>query len=208
MDSYFVHPSAEVEPGAEIGAGTRIWHQAQVRKGARVGAECVIGKGVFVDVEVQVGDRCKLQNWVVLTRGSRLDAGVFIGPTSCLLNDLQPRAINPDGSLKGDADWTMRPAHLCEGASLGGGVQILPGVTVGRFALVGAGAVVTRDVPAHGLVIGNPARLVGFVCRCGGRLEEDAAGSTWRCAADGDRYRADPTGELSLVNDLIDDPAG
>jgi UDP-2-acetamido-3-amino-2,3-dideoxy-glucuronate N-acetyltransferase len=166
-----VHRSAEVSSEAEIGSGTAIWNEAQVRPGARVGRECILGKGVYVDAGVVVGDRVKLENRVSLFRGARLGSGVFVGPHSCLLNDTLPRAITPDGRLKGLDDWTPRGVSVEEGASIGGGCTILPGVSIGRFALVGAGSVVTKDVPANGLVVGNPARLVGYVCDCGHRLD-------------------------------------
>jgi UDP-2-acetamido-3-amino-2,3-dideoxy-glucuronate N-acetyltransferase len=166
----FVHPTAEVSPRARIGAGTRIWNQVQIRHGATVGEDCVLGKGVFVDLDVSIGDRCKLENGVNVFLGAAVESGVFLGPGAQLLNDRRPRAVTTDGSLKGPADWTVSGVVVREGASVGGAAVILPGVTVGRFAMVGAGAVVTRDVPDHGLVVGNPARLVGYVCRCGERL--------------------------------------
>jgi acetyltransferase-like isoleucine patch superfamily enzyme len=168
-----IHPSAEVSPKARIGPGTSVWNEAQVRQGAQVGRDCVLGKGVYVDVDVVVGDRVKLENRVSLFRGSRVASGVFIGPHSCLLNDKRPRAVNPDGKLKQETDWTVSGVTVSEGAAIGGGCTILPGVSIGRYAMVGAGAVVTRDVPDYGLVLGNPARLVGYVCECGARLPAD-----------------------------------
>ncbi len=133
----------------------------------------MLGKSVYVDVDVAIGDRVKLENRVSVFKGARVESGVFIGPHSCLLNDKRPRAITPEGALKGPEDWTVSGVTVEEGASIGGGCTILPGVKVGRFALVGAGSVVTRDVPAHALVIGNPARVVGHVCECGARLAAD-----------------------------------
>jgi acetyltransferase-like isoleucine patch superfamily enzyme len=167
-----VHPSADVSDKAELGTGTRVWHEAQVREGAVIGVECIIGKGVYVDARVHIGDRCKLQNGVFVFHGFNLEDGVFLGPGVMLLNDKNPRAINPDGSLKSDADWTTSQGLVMNGASVGGGVVVLPGVTIGRFAMVGSGAVVTNDVPDHGLVYGNPARLKGFSCMCGNQLNE------------------------------------
>jgi UDP-2-acetamido-3-amino-2,3-dideoxy-glucuronate N-acetyltransferase len=168
-----IHATAEVSPSAVIGAGTQIWNEAQVREGVRIGRHCILGKGVYLDPDVVVGDRVKLQVRVSLFKGSRVGPGVFIGPHSCLLNDKRPRAIRLDGRLKTEADWVVTGVVVEEGASIGGGCTILPGVSIGRFAIVGAGAVVTRDVPDHGLVIGNPARLVGHVCECGERLLEN-----------------------------------
>jgi UDP-2-acetamido-3-amino-2,3-dideoxy-glucuronate N-acetyltransferase len=162
-----IHPSADVAETAELGRGTRVWHQAQVRERAVIGAECILGKGVYVDFGVRIGDRCKLQNGVYVFHGFELEDGVFLGPGAMLLNDKSPRAINPDGTLKSDADWTVSKGLIKHGASVGGGAMVLPGVTVGRFAMVGTGALVTRDVPDHGLVYGSPARLHGFACECG-----------------------------------------
>jgi UDP-2-acetamido-3-amino-2,3-dideoxy-glucuronate N-acetyltransferase len=168
-----IHRTAEVSPAAIVGDGTQIWNEAQVRDGARIGSQCMLGKSVYVDVDVTIGDRVKLENRVSVFKGARVEDGVFIGPHSCLLNDKRPRAITPEGALKGPEDWTVSGVTVEQGASIGGGCTILPGVTVGRFALVGAGSVVTRDVPAHALVLGNPARVVGHVCECGGRLAAD-----------------------------------
>jgi len=162
-----IHPTADVSDDAQIGAGTRIWHQAQVREGAVIGDECILGKGVYVDAGVRIGDRCKLQNGVYVFHGFDLEDGVFLGPGVMLLNDKSPRAINPDGTLKSESDWTVSKGLVKYGAAIGGGAAVLPGVTIGRFAMVGAGAVVTKDVPDHGLVYGNPARLKGFACECG-----------------------------------------
>jgi acetyltransferase-like isoleucine patch superfamily enzyme len=167
-----IHPTAEIAPGAAIGGGTAVWNEAQVREGARVGRDCVLGKGVYVDAEVEIGDRVKLENRVSVFRGARLGSGVFVGPHSCLLNDRYPRAVTPDGRLKGEADWTVSGVTVEDGASIGGGCTVLPGIRIGRHALVGAGSVVTRDVPAQALVIGNPARLAGYVCPCGSRLDD------------------------------------
>jgi UDP-2-acetamido-3-amino-2,3-dideoxy-glucuronate N-acetyltransferase len=165
-----IHRTADVAPDARVGAGTLVWNEVQIRAGAQVGRECVLGKGVFIDVGVIVGSRVKLENRVSIFQGALIADGVFIGPHSCLLNDRLPRAITPEGALKTRADWQARGVAVAMGASIGGGCTVLPGVHIGRFAMVGAGAVVTRDVPDFGLVLGNPARLVGYVCECGTRL--------------------------------------
>ncbi len=186
-----IHPTAEVSPRARIGAGTRIWHHAQVREGAVIGRECILGKNVYVDRDVVIGDRVKIQNNASIYHGVTLEDGVFVGPNACLTNDRYPRAITPDGRLKQDNDWEVAPTRVCHGASIGAGAILLAGVTVGPFALVGAGAVVTRDVPAQGLVLGNPARLAGYVCRCGHSLHDQgdeqtcpACGATYHLGAD------------------------
>ncbi len=179
-----IHPTAEVSPQAEVGQGTRIWHQAQVREGARIGRDCIIGKSVYIDFDVVIGNRVKIQNGASIYHGVTLEDGVFIGPHACLTNDKIPRAITPSGELKSGADWEVGRIRVKYGASIGAGAIVLPGVTVGRFAMVAAGAVVTRDVPDHGLVMGSPARLKGFVCRCGRRLvveRESPTGFEMRC---------------------------
>ena len=165
--SWFIHATASVSPEATIGEGTRVWNEAQVRERARVGRECILGKGAYVGEGVTIGDRCKLENRASVFEGATLEDGVFVGPHAAFLNDKRPRAITPNGRLKTAADWTISPTRAGEGAAIGAGALILPGVTVGRWAMVGAGAVVTRDVPDFALVTGNPARVAGYVCRCG-----------------------------------------
>lgn len=178
----YIHPTAEVSAKARIGPHTRIWHQAQVRERAQLGANCIVGKGAYVDFDVSIGDNVKIQNGVYVYHGVTLEDGVFLGPGVILTNDKLPRAINPDGSLKSDADWEVSPILIKRGAAIGAGAVILPGVTVGTFALVGAGAVVTRDVPDQGLVYGNPARLSGYVCPCGRSLVQEGD-DVWYCTA-------------------------
>jgi acetyltransferase-like isoleucine patch superfamily enzyme len=182
-----IHPSADVSPDARIGAGTSVWNEAQVREGACVGTECNIGKGVYIDRDVVVGDRVKIQNRASLYRGLTVESGVFIGPHVAFTNDRYPRAVrHQNGRVRTDADWQEEPTRVCEGASIGAGAVIVCGVTIGRWAMVGAGAVVTRDVPEQGLVVGNPAELMGWVCRCGRRLARDQ--NTWRCPACNETY--------------------
>jgi len=186
--STFVHPTADVSPRATIGAGTRIWHQAQVREGAVIGTDCILGKAAYVDTDVRIGDRCKLQNGVSVFHGFRLEDGVFLGPGAMLLNDKHPRAINPDGSLKSDDDWEVSEGVVEYGAAVGGGAVVLPGVRIGRMAVVGSGAVVTRDVPERGIVVGNPARLRGFACDCGHTLRE-VRSESYECPKCGRAYQ-------------------
>jgi acetyltransferase-like isoleucine patch superfamily enzyme len=171
---------------ASIGEGTRIWQQVQIRDGAAVGRECILGKGVFLDLGVRLGDRCKLQNGVNVFKGAVVEDGVFLGPGVLLLNDKNPRAINADGTLKTDDDWLVSGCYVQYGAAIGGGAVVLPGVTVGRFALVGSGAVVTKDVPDHGLIYGNPARLEGYVCPSAHRLTRlPTEPNTYSCSSCG-----------------------
>ncbi len=166
-----IHPTAEVSPQASLGEGTSIWHQAQVREGARLGKNCILGKGVYIDAGVMIGDNVKIQNYVSVFHGVTLEDGAFVGPHVCFTNDRKPRAINPDGSLKSAGDWVLSETQVRRGATLGANATIVCGTTIGAWAMVGAGSVVTRDIPDYGLAWGNPARLRGFVCPCGSKLE-------------------------------------
>jgi acetyltransferase-like isoleucine patch superfamily enzyme len=171
-----IHASADVSAGATVGVGAKIWHDVHIREGAVIGDHTILGKGVYVDKDVKVGANCKIQNGSYLYRGTELEDGVFVGPRACFTNDRVPRAINAHGQLKTAEEWDMGTIHVCYGASIGAGVIVLPNVTIGRFAMVGAGAIVTRDVPSHGLVVGVRARLIGYVCRCGMRLQPESDG--------------------------------
>lgn len=182
-----IHPTAEVSDLAVIGSGTSIWNQCQVRENAIIGKNCILGKDTYVDFGVQIGDNVKIQNGALLYHGVTIETGVFIGPGAIFTNDKQPRAINPDGTLKADADWQVGPITISYGASIGAGAIILPGVTVGKFALVGAGAVVTKNVPDHALVLGNPARQIGYVCKCAAKLQQQDNNS-YLCPNCGEQY--------------------
>jgi UDP-2-acetamido-3-amino-2,3-dideoxy-glucuronate N-acetyltransferase len=175
-----IHPTADVSPSAEIGPGTSIWNQAQVRERARIGPGCVIGKNVYVDFDVVIGANVKIQNNVSVYHGVSVEDGVFIGPHVCFTNDRVPRAINPDGTLKRDDDWEVTPIRVRRGAAIGANSTVLPGVTVGRWAMVGAGSVVTRDVGDYEVVAGNPARRMGSVCACGEPLRDQTDGAPFR----------------------------
>lgn len=170
-----IHETADVSSQAFIGQHVRIWHAAQVREGAVIGAGSILGKSVYVGHHVTMGCNCKLQNGVNVYYGARLGAGVFMGPGAMLLNDKTPRATTVDGNLKSEKSWAVSNTIVHTGASIGGGAVILPGIEIGEYAMVGAGAVVTHDVPPHGLVMGVPARLVGCVCRCGATLDSRIA---------------------------------
>lgn len=156
---YEVHAAALVEEGASVGQGTRIWHFAHVRSGAAVGARCTIGMGVFVDAGATIGNDCKVQNGVSVYRGVTLEDEVFVGPNAVFTNDLHPRAFSPG--------WEVVPTLVRRGASIGANATVICGTEIGTFAMVAAGAVVTRSVAGHELVMGNPARHAGWVCRCG-----------------------------------------
>jgi len=167
MARVHIHPTADVSPHARVGSGSYIWNQAQIREEARIGCNCIIGKNVYVDWGVVISDGVKVQNNVSIYHGVLIEDSVFIGPHVCFTNDVLPRAMTQDGSLKGEGDWSAGHTVVRRGASIGAGSVILPKVTIGSFALIGAGSVVTHSVPAHALVYGNPARCHGYVCRCG-----------------------------------------
>ena len=155
----FIHQTACVEEGSEIGAGTRIWHQAHVRDGASLGENTVVGKNAFIDAGVHVGSGCKIQNNVSVYSGVTIEDDVFVGPSATFTNDLVPRAFN--------GDWTRTDTLVRCGASIGANATIVCGVELGEYCMVAAGAVVTKNVDDHSLVVGNPARHRGWVCRCG-----------------------------------------
>ena len=167
----FIHPTAEVSPEATIGDDCRIWRQAHIREQATVGPGSIIGAGVYVGAEVRLGRNCKIQNNALLYEGVTLEDGVFVGPQVCFTNDFLPRAVNPDLSLKSAADWHVGKTLVKEGASVGAQSVVVTGISIGKWALVGAGSVVSRDVPDHALVYGQPARIRGWVCYCARRLE-------------------------------------
>ena len=167
-----IQSTAIVHPKAKIGEKVMIWHWVQIREDAEIGEGTIISKGVYIDFGVKIGRNVKIQNNVSVYHGVTIEDGVFVGPHVCFTNDKRPRAINPDGSLKGASDWQVSPILIRSGASLGANCTILPGVTVGRFAMVGSGAVVTRDVPDYAIVAGNPARRIGWACECGEKLDE------------------------------------
>lgn len=168
--AHYIHPTAEVCENAELGEGVRIYHQTHIREGVRIGPGTTIGKDVYIDRGVCIGARCKIQNGVYLYHGVTIEDGVFLGPRVTSTNDFFPRAIFPDGRLRGPDDFDLVLTRVCFGASIGAAAILLAGVTVGRFAMVGAGALVTHDVPDFALVRGSPARVVGAVCACGHKL--------------------------------------
>ena len=172
-----VHATADLETDVVVGPRTSVWHRAQIRTGARIGADCVIGRDAFIDEGVTLGDRVKVQNLALVYHGVTVEDGVFIGPNAILTNDRYPRAITSTGELARAADWQVSPIVLRHGCSIGAGAVVVAGIDVGRFATVGAGAVVTRTVADHALVAGNPARRLGWVCDCGQRLIDGATGT-------------------------------
>lgn len=196
--AFFAHPSAVIDPGANIGSGTKIWHFCHVMPSARIGRDCSLGQNVFVAGAAVVGDRCRIQNNVSLYDGVELEDEVFVGPSVVFTNVIAPRAFAPV-----PRNQYLR-TRVGRGATIGANATILCGVALGAYAFVGAGAVVTRDVPAYALIAGVPGRLQGWVCRCGVRLpgaraapadgatlrdRRRVAGDPWTCSGCGARYR-------------------
>lgn len=181
-----IQPSADVSPEATIGDGSSVWHLAQVREGASLGESCIIGRGAYVGPGVTMGDNCKLQNYALVYEPARLADGVFVGPAAVLTNDVYPRAINPDGTQKSAHDWEAVGVTIERGAAIGARAVCVAPVTIGAWATVAAGAVVTKDVPPHALVVGVPARRIGWVGEAGVRLEAEQG--RWRCPATGRFY--------------------
>ena len=187
----FVADSADVDPRAVVGEGTRVWDLAQLREDVRVGRDCVIGRGAYLGPGVVVGDRCKIQNSALVYEPAVLEDGVFVGPAVVFTNDSFPRAVTPDGRLKTTDDWTAVGVTLRTGASVGARAVCIAPVEIGRWAMVGAGSTVTRDVPDFALVVGSPARRIRWVGHAGVPLVEGDVAGTWRCPVTGRGYRQD-----------------
>lgn len=198
-----IHPSADVSADAVIAPGVSIWHLAQVRGGARIGRNTSVGRSAYIGAGVQVGDSCKIQNHALIYEPSVLEDGVFVGPAAVFTNDHLPRAITPEGVLKQPSDWESVGVHVRYGASVGARAVCVAPVTIGRWSLVGAGAVVVANVPDHALVAGVPARQLGWVGRSGRRLEPRGPGR-WVCPQTSETYVENPAG-LTLSADVPDD---
>lgn len=187
MSSPFVHQTADVAADAILGTGSKIWHYAQVREGAQLGENVIVGRGAYVGTGVRMGDNCKVQNYALVYEPAVLGTGVFIGPAVVLTNDTYPRAVTPDGQLKSAHDWEPVGVVIGDGASIGARATCVAPVTIGAWATVAAGAVVVKDVPDFALVVGVPARRIGWVGKAGVPLTEDKPG-VWVCPTTGSRY--------------------
>lgn len=191
--SFQVHESSYIDDQVEIGEGTQIWHFCHVMTGSRIGRECRIGQNVVVGPRAIIGNNVKIQNNVSIYEGVLLEDDVFCGPSAVFTNVLTPRSAFPRNT-SGDFAIT----RICRGASLGANATIICGVTIGEHALIGAGAVVTRDVPAHALIVGNPGRQRGWVCQCGEPLRTSSP--PHRCTACDRLYEIDATGRCRPIN--------
>ena len=161
--AFFKHPTAIVESD-NIADGTKIWHFVHVREGAKIGKNCIVGKSAYIDIDVEIGNGVKIQNFVSVYKGVRIEDDVFVGPSVTFTNDLYPRAFRWD-------EGKITPTLVKKGASIGANSTVICGVTIGAYAMIGAGSVVTKDVPDYGFVFGIPAHLKGFVCQCGMKLQ-------------------------------------
>ena len=174
--SVFIHETAEVSKGANIGDGTKIWNLAQVRENATIGSNCIISKNVYVDAGVSIGSGVKIQNNVNVYHGVTVEDNVFLGPSMTFTNDFYPRAFN--------ADWNVSDTLVREGASIGANATIVCGNIIGKYAMIGSGSVVTKNIPDYALFAGNPAKQIGWVCKCGNKLTEELL-----CTECGNRYK-------------------
>lgn len=162
-----IHSTAEVSSKAKIALGTTIWHNSHIRANTTIGKNCIIGQGVYIDRGIVIGNNVKIQNYSSIYSHAILEDGVFVGPYTCLTNDKNPRSINPDAKIKEEQDWKKGKIIIRKGASIGAGTIILPDIEIGEFAMIGAGSIVSKNIPAYALAVGSPARIKGFVCKCG-----------------------------------------
>ncbi|MBL6736816.1 MAG: N-acetyltransferase [Burkholderiales bacterium] len=160
----FIHPSASVDVSASLGDGTKVWINVQVRENVSIGVDCILSKDVYIDHAVSIGHRCKIQNSVSVYNGVTIQDDVFVGPNVAFTNDKVPRAFN--------SEWEITPTLIKSGASIGSNATIICGITIGEYAMIAAGSVVTRDVPPYTLVMGNPSRPVSRIDKAGKRMQE------------------------------------
>lgn len=163
----YIHPTAYLETGVQIGEGTKIWHEVHVRRGVQIGRYCNFGKGAYIDIDVRIGDRVKVQNYACVYKNCVIADDVFIGPHVIITNDLYPRAATVSGRLKRKRDWVSGTTLIKKGAAIGAASVILPDIKIGEYSMIGAGAVVTNNVLPHTVMVGNPATITGYICSCG-----------------------------------------
>jgi len=184
LGNVYIHPTAIVDKTSKIGEGTKIWHFVHVRENAKIGMNCILGHSVYIDRKVNIGNRVKLENRANVYQGVKIGDDVFVGPHVTFTNDPYPRSFS--------TDWKIVPTHVKKGASIGAGSVVLCGVTINEYAMIGAGSVVTEDVPAHALAYGNPAKISGFVCRCGRKLVKEKRQGNFvlmKCPNCGEKYK-------------------
>jgi len=193
------HISDTVDMGERVSIGDRtsIWHLAQIREDVVIGSNCVIGRGVYVGPSIKIGDNVKIQNYALIYDPAQIDDGVFIGPAVVLTNDIYPRSVNQNGELKNSQGWESLGVLVRTGASIGARAVVLAGTEIGAWSLVGAGSVVIRDVPDYALVVGNPAKQIGWVGRLGVKLVEKEG--IWVCPKSGEKY-LENAGELKYLD--------
>ncbi len=160
----FIHSTANVSKDCNIGKGTKIWINSQIREGVSIGNNCIISKDTYIDYNVSIGNGVKIQNGVSVYHGVTIEDDVFVGPNAVFTNDIYPRSFN--------SEWKITPTIIKRGASIGANSTIICGITVSEYAMIGAGSVVNKDVVPYALMVGNPARLIGYVCECGNRLDK------------------------------------
>ena len=180
----FIDKTAIISKGVKIGKNTRVWHLTQIRENAEIGNNCVIGKNCYIDHNVKIGNNVKIQNNSSIYYMVLIEDGVFIGPHVIITNDKIPRAIDKKGNLKTEKEWKAEKTTIKKGASIGAGSILLPGLTIGRYSMIGAGSIVTKDVGDYALVYGNPAKFRGYVCKCGEKIiktEENANKKILNC---------------------------
>jgi acetyltransferase-like isoleucine patch superfamily enzyme len=163
MADIFIHPTANVSEQAIIGSGTKIWINSQIREKSEIGMNCIISKDTYIDTEVKIGHNCKIQNSVSVYHGVTIEDDVFVGPNACFTNDKVPRAFDPE--------WKITPTLVKTGVSIGANATIVCGITIGEYAMVAAGSVVTKDVEPHSLVMGNPAKHHSYIDKMGNKIQ-------------------------------------
>lgn len=195
MDNPLVDPSADVDSSAVLGSNTRVWHLVQIRNDVVIGDDCIIGRGAYIGTGVSIGDKCKIQNYALVYEPAVVESGVFIGPAVVLTNDTYPRAINSDGGLKNSNDWDAVGVTVRSGASIGARSVCVAPLTIGRWAMIGAGSTVIKDVPDFALMVGVPARRVGWVGPAGQPLKKISA-QTWECPVTKSKFKEISSDEI------------